>query len=60
MFGTTDEILEEKRMRHIESFVKNDQHDYKITSGANKVFYKEVGPKFLSPTKFPSTEVQNE
>lgn len=35
-----DEILEEKRMRHIESFVKNDPHDCKITSGANKVFYK--------------------
>lgn len=35
-----DEILEEKRMRHIESFVKNDSSDCKITSGANKVFYK--------------------
>ncbi len=35
-----DEILEEKRMRHIESFVKNDPHDCRITSGANKVFYK--------------------
>ncbi len=35
-----DEILEEKRMRHIESFVKNDPLDCKITSGANKVFYK--------------------
>ena len=36
-----DEILEEKRMRHIESFVKNDPYDCKITSGANKVFYKD-------------------
>ncbi|NDV57298.1 GNAT family N-acetyltransferase [Bacteroides sp. 519] len=36
-----DEILEEKRMRHIESFVKNDSQDCKITSGANKVIYKE-------------------
>lgn len=36
-----DEILEEKRMRHIESFVKNDPFDCKITSGANKVFYKD-------------------
>lgn len=36
-----DEILEEKRMRHIESFVKNDPHDCQITSGANKVFYKQ-------------------
>ncbi|MDL2212514.1 GNAT family N-acetyltransferase [Bacteroides sp. OttesenSCG-928-D19] len=35
-----DEILEEKRMRHIESFVKNDPNDCKITSGSNKVFYK--------------------
>lgn len=34
-----DEILEEKRMRHIESFVKNDSQDCRIaiTSGANKV-----------------------
>ncbi len=36
-----DEILEEKRMRHIESFVKNDKNDCKITSGANKIIYKE-------------------
>lgn len=36
-----DEILEEKRMRHIESFVKNDLYDCQITSGANKVFYKK-------------------
>lgn len=35
-----DEILEEKRMRHMESFVKNDPNDCKVTSGANKVFYK--------------------
>ncbi len=35
-----DEILEEKRIRHIESFVKKDPQDCKITSGANKVFYK--------------------
>ncbi|NDV64226.1 GNAT family N-acetyltransferase [Bacteroides sp. 224] len=38
-----DEILEDKRMRHIESFVKNDPFDCKITSGANKVFYKKNG-----------------
>lgn len=36
-----DEILEEKRMRHIESFVQNDMEDCMITSGANKVFYKK-------------------
>lgn len=34
-----DEILEEKRLRHIESFMK-DMKEYKITSGANKVFFK--------------------
>lgn len=33
-----DEILEEKRMRHIESFVKNDPEDCQITSGVNKWF----------------------
>ena len=36
-----DEILEEKRMRHIESFVKNDPEDCQITSGVNKVFITE-------------------
>lgn len=35
-----DEILEEKRMRHIQSFIENDPNDCKITSGANKVFYR--------------------
>lgn len=32
-----DEILEEKRMRHIESFVKNNPQTFLPTSGANKV-----------------------
>lgn len=36
-----DEILEEKRLRHIESFMKNDLQDCRLTSGANKVIYKE-------------------
>lgn len=36
-----DEILEEKRMRHIESFVKNDPEDCQITSGVNKVFTRK-------------------
>lgn len=36
-----DEILEEKRMRHIDSFVKEHPEALKITSGANKVIYKE-------------------
>lgn len=40
-----DEILEEKRMRHIESFVQNDSDDCQFTSGANKVF----APKVVTP-----------
>ena len=36
-----DEILEEKRIRHIESFVKQHPEALKITSGANRVIYKE-------------------
>lgn len=34
-----DEILAEKRIRHIESFVEHDPEACKFTSGANKVFY---------------------
>ena len=36
-----DEILEEKRVRHINSFIKEHPEALKITSGANKIFYKE-------------------
>ena len=36
-----DEILEEKRIRHIESFVKQHPEALKITSGANRVIYEE-------------------
>lgn len=36
-----DEILEQKRVRHIDSFVKNNPEALHITSGANKVFYKD-------------------
>ncbi len=36
-----DEILEEKRIRHIDSFIKEHPEALKITSGANKVIYKE-------------------
>ena len=36
-----DEILEEKRVRHIDSFIKDHPEALKITSGANKVIYKE-------------------
>lgn len=34
-----NEILEEKRIRHIESFVKENPDCLKITSGANKIIY---------------------
>lgn len=36
-----DEILEEKRIRHIDSFIKEHPEALKITSGANSVIYKE-------------------
>ena len=36
-----DEILEDKRVRHIDSFIKEHPEAMKITSGANKVIYKE-------------------
>ena len=35
-----DEILEEKRRRHIESFVEKNPEVLKITSGANPVISK--------------------
>ena len=38
-----DEILAEKRVRHIDSFIKEHPEALKITSGANKVIYKEKG-----------------
>ena len=36
-----DEVLEEKRVRHIDSFIKEHPDALRITSGAAKVFYKE-------------------
>lgn len=36
-----DEILEEKRVRHIDSFVAANPEVLQITSGANNVIYKE-------------------
>ena len=36
-----DEILEDKRVRHIDSYIKEHPDAMKITSGANKVIYKE-------------------
>jgi hypothetical protein len=38
-----DEILEEKRMRHIESFVKNNPLTFRPTSGANKIITPDEG-----------------
>lgn len=35
-----DEMLEEKRVRHMESFAKGHPEAVKITSGANKLFYE--------------------
>lgn len=34
-----DEILAEKRIRHIQSFLANEPDAFNLTSGANKVFY---------------------
>ncbi len=36
-----DEILEEKRIRHIDSFIKEHPEALNITSGANNIIYKE-------------------
>ena len=36
-----DEILDEKRVRHIDSFVKEHPEALQITSGANKLIYKD-------------------
>lgn len=38
-----DEILEEKRIRHIDSYIKEHPEALEITSGANNVIYKEKG-----------------
>jgi hypothetical protein len=35
-----DEILEEKRKRHIDSFIQEHRDELEITSGANKLIYK--------------------
>ena len=36
-----DEILEDKRKRHIDSFIAEHRDELQITSGANKIFYKQ-------------------
>ncbi|MCF0183623.1 MAG: GNAT family N-acetyltransferase, partial [Bacteroidaceae bacterium] len=41
-----DEIFEEKKTRHIESFAKENPDAIRFTSGANKIFYK---PKEQQP-----------
>lgn len=38
-----DEILEEKRMRHIDSYIKEHPEALEITSGANPIIYKPKG-----------------
>ena len=35
-----DEILEEKRVRHIDSFIKDHRETLEITTGINKIIYK--------------------
>ena len=35
-----DEILEDKRKRHIDTFIAEHRDELKITSGANKIIYK--------------------
>ena len=36
-----DEILEQKRVRHIDSFIREHPEALQLTSGANKVVYRE-------------------
>ena len=36
-----DEILEDKRKRHIDTFIAEHRNELKITSGANKIIYKD-------------------
>ncbi len=36
-----DEVFEQKRIRHIDSFVKQHPEALKITSGANKIFFTD-------------------
>ena len=40
-----DEILQEKRMRHIDTFAAEHPELIKVTSGANKLFYPVDGKK---------------
>ena len=38
-----DEILEDKRKRHIDSFIREHHDELELTSGANKLIYKYKG-----------------
>lgn len=42
---SVDEILEDKRVRHIDSFIKEHRESLEITSGVNKIIYKENSNK---------------
>ncbi len=42
---SVDEILEDKRVRHIDSFIKEHRESLEITSGVNKIIYKENNNK---------------
>ena len=35
-----DEILEEKRVRHIDSFIAENRETLELTTGQNKIIYK--------------------
>ena len=37
-----DEILEEKRVRHIDSFIAENRELLELTTGRNKIIYKKV------------------
>lgn len=43
IFIAVDEMIEQKRVRYIDSFAKEYPEAVKITSGANKVFYPSKG-----------------
>ena len=36
-----DEIFESKRKRHIDSFIQEHREELELTSGANKLIYKD-------------------
>ena len=36
-----DEILEEKRVRHIDSFIQANRETLELTTGLNKIIYRE-------------------